>query len=349
MQTLVGATAARGLGTSAAMAKRTVGVLVKEGNGAWPPSAPGDVTTFVRGADAASLAAAAPGGVDALVWVPGVPPAELENAHAALAPEWVHSFSAGVDYLRPFLTGAAFAAHPTPTTNGRGAFSSSLAEYVMCAALHFNKQVPRCLKQKTWDQFTMDTVAGKTMGFVGWGHIAKTSAKLAKAFGMRVVACRRNVDAVAAPGEVAPDAVYGVDARRDLFAEADFVVCTLPGTAATADFCGADEFAAMRPSAVFISLGRGAAVDEAALLRALESDAIAGAALDVFKNEPLKDDSPWWRLGDKVLLTPHNADLTADYCKLGWDVFAANNAAWAPGTKATDAAFATPFDPAQGY
>lgn len=333
-------------------APRTVGVLVKEGNGAWPPSvAASEGASFVRGVDAASLIAAAPGGkVDALVWVPGVPPSELEAAHAACEPAWVHSFSAGVDYLAPFLKSAAFTERRTPTTNGRGAFSSSLAEYVMCAALHFNKQVPRCLAQKTWTQFTMHTLAGKTMGFVGWGNIAKTSAKLADAFGMRVIACRRNPAAAAGDGEVVPAAVYGIDDRLSLFAEADFVVCSLPGTDATRDFCGAAEFAAMKETGVFISLGRGAAVDEDALIAALTAGTIAGAGLDVFKTEPLPEDSPLWALGpDKVLLTPHNADLTADYCALGWDVFAANNAAWAPGTPATAATFATPFDPSQGY
>ena len=160
--------------------RRTIGVLVKEGSGAWPPpaSVAGRVN-FYRGGDAASLRAQTDT-LDALVWVPGVAGAEATKAFEALGPKWVHSFSAGVDGLAPFLASEAFAARPTPLSNGRGAFSSSLAEYVLAAALHFNKRLPRCARNrdaKRWDAFTMDVLAGKTMGFVGWGHIAKTSAR----------------------------------------------------------------------------------------------------------------------------------------------------------------------------
>ncbi|KAH8052896.1 phosphoglycerate dehydrogenase [Aureococcus anophagefferens] len=292
--------------------RRTIGVLVKEGSGAWPPpaSVAGRVN-FYRGGDAASLQAQTDT-LDALVWVPGVAGAEATKAFEALGPNWVHSFSAGVDGLAPFLASEALAARPTPLSNGRGAFSSSLAEYVLAAALHFNKQLPRCARNrdaKRWDAFTMDVLAGKTMGFVGWGHIAKTSARLAEAFGMKTIACRRDPGKADADGEPAPGATFGVEDKLEVFKRSDFVVCSLPGTQATRDFCGGPEFAAMKNTAVFISLGRGAA-DEGAL----------------------------------VLLTAHNADLTADYFELGWDVFAANLDAWEGG-----ADLATPFDPALGY
>ena len=327
--------------------RRTIGVLVKEGSGAWPPpaSVAGRVN-FYRGGDAASLRAQTDT-LDALVWVPGVAGAEATKAFEALGPKWVHSFSAGVDGLAPFLASDALAARPTPLSNGRGAFSSSLAEYVLAAALHFNKQLPRCARNrdaKRWDAFTMDVLAGKTMGFVGWGHIAKTSARLAEAFGMKTIACRRDLGKAAVDGEPAPGATFGVEDKLEVFKRSDFVVCSLPGTQATRDFCGGPEFAAMKSSGVFISLGRGAAVDEGALVDALATGAIAGAALDVYKVEPLPEASALWGLGDKVLLTAHNADLTADYFELGWDVFAANLDAWEGG-----ADLATPFDPALGY
>ena len=327
--------------------RRTIGVLVKEGSGAWPPpaSVAGRVN-FYRGGDAASLQAQTDT-LDALVWVPGVAGAEATKAFEALGPNWVHSFSAGVDGLAPFLASDALAARPTPLSNGRGAFSSSLAEYVLTAALHFNKQLPRCARNrdaKRWDAFTMDVLAGKTMGFVGWGHIAKTSARLAEAFGMKTIACRRDLGKAPVAGEPAPGATFGVEDKLEVFKRSDFVVCSLPGTQATRDFCGGPEFAAMKRSGVFISLGRGAAVDEGALVDALATGAIAGAALDVYKVEPLPETSALWGLGDKVLLTAHNADLTADYFELGWDVFAANLDAWEGG-----ADLATPFDPALGY
>ena len=132
-------------------------------------------------------------------------------------------------------------------------------------------------------------------------------------------------------GAAAPDAsvggladhVYGIEERARLFAESDFVVCALPGTAETADFCGAAEFGAMKETGVFISIGRGLAVDEAALAEALLAKRIAGAALDVFKVEPLPQESKLWEC-DNLVLTAHNADFTEDYFELGWSVWRAN-------------------------
>ena len=232
-------------------------------------------------------------------------------------------------------------------SNGRSAFSKSLAEYALMAMLHFNKQVPRCqqnrLDQK-WDKFTMDVIEGKTVGFVGYGSIAQHTAKLAKAFGMRSVALRRNPEKAKddpEPGLVA--ATYGLADAATLYAQADFVVCSLPGTAATTNFINAAAFAAMKPTSVFISLGRGAAVDEAALHHALTTGQIAGAALDVYKQEPLPAESPLWGC-DNVLMTAHNADLTADYFSLGWKVWLENLAAYR-----SSATLATPVNTAEGY
>ncbi|KAJ8607924.1 hypothetical protein CTAYLR_009096 [Chrysophaeum taylorii] len=329
-----------------------VGVLVKlDGkHGAWPsPSGVGSDARFVPASTAVDLASklGSSSKPTALLWIPGVAGSEAAAvlaAHPSI--EWVHSFSAGVDGLAPFLDPSRAVA----TTNGRGAFSSSLAEYVMTGALYFNKQVPRCqrnAKEGTWEQFTMNVLAGKTMGFVGYGHIAKHAARLARAFGMRVVACRRSPE----PDDIA-ETIYAPDDRLGLFRDADFVVCSLPGTSDTLNFCGAAEFAAMKPSAVFISLGRGAAVDEDALCDALRHDRIAGAALDVFKTEPLPRDSPFWDFGpDKLLLTAHNADLTEDYFNLGWQVWQDNFLAWRRAKEASSSTvdWATPFEPARGY
>jgi phosphoglycerate dehydrogenase-like enzyme len=100
----------------------------------------------------------------------------------------------------------------------------------------------------------------------------------------------------------------------------------------------------MKPSSVFISLGRGAVVDEAALANALATHAIKGAVLDVFAVEPLPQTSPLWDL-DNVLLTAHNPDLTANYFELGWNVWAENLERFLEG----DSSLATPVDVANGY
>ena len=270
-----------------AMSTKRVGVLVKDGHAAWPPRLPqGCDATLINAPTAEELQAKADA-IDALVWVPGVAAAEVTQAFETLKPRWVHSFPAGVDGLSGFLSSEALQSRKVPISNGKGAFSSSLAEYVIAAIMHFTKQIPRCIKNqeaKRWDPFVMEVVAGKTVGFVGYGHIAQQTAVLCKALGMRIIACRRS-----SGGEdvVVPSTTYAPADRLKLFAEADYVVCSLPGTAATQDFCGAAEFGAMKSSGVFVSLGRGAAVDEDALVDVLQKGQIRGAALDVFKEEPL--------------------------------------------------------------
>ena len=135
---------------------------------------------------------------EALLWIPPGPPALLsELLHAGHLPSlrWAHGFYAGVDGMGGFVQDLS--ATSVELSNGRGAFSTSLAEYAMAAALHFNKQVPRCMenrRERVWDKFVMSELRGKTMGLLGWGHIAQTTAVLARAFGMRVHALRRNAN-----------------------------------------------------------------------------------------------------------------------------------------------------------
>eukprot|EP00401_Gymnodinium_catenatum_P076799 CAMPEP_0117537350 /NCGR_PEP_ID=MMETSP0784-20121206/41918_1 /TAXON_ID=39447 /ORGANISM="" /LENGTH=334 /DNA_ID=CAMNT_0005333931 /DNA_START=85 /DNA_END=1089 /DNA_ORIENTATION=- len=233
---------------------------------------------------------------------------------------WVHSLAAGVDTLLPVL-------RPLPRigevqiTNAKGAFSRSLAEYCIMAMLHFNKQVPRVQENKKarrWEKFEMAELHGKTVGFVGFGDIGQATARLCKAFGMKVLALRRNK---AEPSEA--DMVFGIDdleERMKVFESSDFIVCSLPGTPETRHFCGANEFAAMKDSAIFISIGRGVCVDEVALCEALQSSSIGGAALDVFEKEPLDESSPVWD-APNLMLTAHNADLTKTYMEDTWAVF----------------------------
>ena len=326
-----------------AMSTKRVGVLVKDGHAAWPPRLNDCDATLINAATAQELQNKAEA-IDALVWVPGVAAAEVTRAFETLKPQWVHSFPAGVDGLSGFLTSDELKARPVPVSNGKGAFSSSLAEYVIASIMHFTKQVPRCLtnqREKRWDPFVMDVVAGKTVGFVGYGHIAQQSAVLCKALGMRIIACRRSEGG---NDIVVPAQTYAPDQRLKLFEESDYVVCSLPGTAATKDFCGVDEFKAMKSTGVFVSLGRGAAVDEDALVDVLQKGQIRGAALDVFKEEPLPSSSPLWDLGDKILITAHNADLTEDYFDLGWAVFADNYRSFVD-----EVPFKTPIDVSRGY
>uniref|UniRef100_A0A7S3K635 D-isomer specific 2-hydroxyacid dehydrogenase NAD-binding domain-containing protein n=1 Tax=Aureoumbra lagunensis TaxID=44058 RepID=A0A7S3K635_9STRA len=328
----------------------TVGVLVKLPNDAWPP--PKEICNginFVHGSTAAEFLEKS---IKALVVVPpgisGSTARELLEKKPEI--EWLHSFSAGVDHLSPNLQNVQRA---VAYTNGRGAYSSSLAEYALLGALYFNKKVPRLVAnaaENKWDKFTMPVLKNKTLGLVGYGDIAKHTAKLGRAFGMRIVAVRRNKSASEDDG---PDEIFGVEEKLELFKQSDFVVCSLPGTGNTINFCGQPEFSAMKSSAVFISIGRGAAVDEDALCDALESNTIAGAFLDVFKEEPLPKTSRLWSFGpDKLILSSHNADLTDDYYNLGWNVWRSNFEAFHSASSSSaseEVKWVTPFDPTAGY
>merc|ERR1711920_249711 len=121
-----------------------------------------------------------------------------------------------------------------------------------------------------------------------------------------------------------------MDEKLEVFAHGDFVVSALPGTPDTVNFCDQAAFAAMKPSSVFISVGRGTVVDEDALADVLSNGKIAGAALDVFKVEPLPNSSPLWKCKD-LLLTAHNADFTEDYFELGWNIWRQNYDAFVKG------------------
>jgi len=240
---------------------------------------------------------------------------------------WVHSLAAGVETVVPQMLSLP-GGPEIPLTNAKGAYSRSLAEYALTAMLHFNKQVPRLQqnkKRRIFEKFTMSELHGKTVGFVGFGDIAQTTVPFCRAFGMRVIALRQSKTS---SGNDLADKVYYTgagapaegDQKLDLFREADYVICSLPGGASTMQFCGQAEFEAMKDTGVFISIGRGTCVDEAALVDAMKAGKIAGAAMDVFQTEPLPDASPLWAL-EGLLLSPHNADLTDAYIKCSWDVF----------------------------
>jgi phosphoglycerate dehydrogenase-like enzyme len=145
-------------------------------------------------------------------------------------------------------------------------------------------------------------LADCTLGIVGLGQIGSEVARRGLAFGMRVIA----VDPVqtAAPGGVA--ALWRLDQLPELLAQSDFVVIAAPHTPQTERLFGREQYQQMKPTAYLINIGRGAIVDLAALVEALDAGQIAGAGLDVFEIEPLPADHPLWR-HENVIITPHVA------------------------------------------
>ncbi|MCX6594690.1 MAG: D-2-hydroxyacid dehydrogenase [Acidobacteria bacterium] len=218
---------------------------------------------------------------------------------------WVHSLSAGVESI----VFPALKASPIPLTNARGVYKRSLAEFAIFGMLWFAKNARRLVDQQaasSWEQWDCEELTGKTCAILSYGAMGQETARRASAMGMKIIATRRRVDA---PIDDFVSKVLPPSQTGDAMAEADYVVCCSPLTPETHHMIGAAEFARMKPRGVFLNIGRGAVVDEAALIDTLQRRAIKGAALDVFEVEPLPKESPLWLL-DNVLLSPHCTDHT---------------------------------------
>jgi len=218
----------------------------------------------------------------------------------------VHSRAAGLDTLLfPALVDS-----PVLLTNSSGVYSRSLGEFVAAAVLFFAKDIGRMKRNQAagrWEQFDVEEAHGRTMGIVGYGDIGRAAAKLAKALGMRVIALRRHPEQ--SRGDDLVDEALGVDRLLELMGRSDYVVVAAPLTPDTRGLVNAAAIAAMKPTGVLINVGRGAVIDEAALIVALRNKSIRGAALDVFDKEPLPDGHPFYPM-ENLLLSPHCADHT---------------------------------------
>lgn len=246
------------------------------------------------------------------------PLVELLEALPSL--EWIHARSAGID----FVTSPGLARSSVLMTNAKGHFSSTLAEYTMMACSYFAKDLPRLMRQKkdkNWSKYPVLELRGATLGIIGYGDIGRACAKLANAYGMRVVALRRNPQE-----DPLCDAVYSNDTAslHRLMAESDYILVATPLTEETRGLIGQEELQQAKQDAVLINLGRGPVVDEDALTQALQDGTLKGAALDVFTVEPLPKESKLWAL-DNVLLSPHNMDMTATFMHEATEFFIREN------------------------
>jgi len=224
--------------------------------------------------------------------------------------QWVHSRAAGLDnVLFPELVES-----PVPLTNGSGVFSPSLGEFALAAILYFAKDLRRMIHNQEagrWEPFDITEITGQTVGIVGYGDIGRAVATRLRPMGMRVLGMKRhgspvyNVDPLVSH-------IYTPDRLQEMLPLCDYIVVAAPLTPETKGMIGEAAFAAMKPDAVVINLGRGPVIDEAAMVKALRENRIKGAALDVFDREPLPDGHPLYSLPN-VLLSPHCADHTPDW------------------------------------
>ncbi|CAL5219435.1 g1265 [Coccomyxa viridis] len=223
---------------------------------------------------------------------------------------WLHSLTAGVEHiLFPALVDG-----PVTLTNAKGNFSHSLAEYTLAACNWFAKDFHRLRAQqkaKKWEPFNVEELRNKTMGIVGYGDIGQACARIARAFGMKIIAMRRS-EKLSPEEEQAGLKVYTPDKLNDLMADSDYVVMALPYTESTHHLVNAEAVNSMRSHGVLINVGRGKTLDQDAVVKALQEKRIRGAALDVFETEPLPKESPLYEL-DNCLLSPHCADRTASF------------------------------------
>ncbi|MEU0844870.1 D-2-hydroxyacid dehydrogenase [Streptomyces sp. NPDC005962] len=216
-------------------------------------------------------------------------------------PAWVHTASAGVDrLLSPELT-----ASETVLTNARGVFEQPIAEYVAGLVIAMGKDLPgswELQRQRRWQHRETMRLAGTRAAVIGAGPIGRAIGATLTALGIKV-------DLV---GRTARPGVRGNDELPGLLAEADWVISVAPLTDATRGMFDRTAFARMKPTARFINVGRGPLVIEDDLKSALVGRQIAGAALDVFENEPLPPDDPLWDVPG-LLVSPHMSGDT-----VGW-------------------------------
>jgi phosphoglycerate dehydrogenase-like enzyme len=230
---------------------------------------------------------------------------------------WVQNWGAGVNHI-PL---DQFAARGIILTTASGVHAFPIAETIFAMMLSFTRKLHvsiRLQMKREWKPETPDEIHGKTICIVGVGAIGKETAKIAKAFGMTVWG-------VTYSGNPSPNVDKMVDRNGldDALRASDYVVVTLPLTDETQQMIGEREFATMKPTAIYINIGRGKTTDEKALVSALRSGKIAGAGLDVFEEEPLPADSPLWEM-DNVIVSPHHAGSTVRYEERAVDIFIHN-------------------------
>lgn len=231
--------------------------------------------------------------------------------------KWIQALGTGVDGIvdRPSLR------KETIVTNLHGVHGAPVSEAAFMSMLALSRGLPRALRNQAsgkWERFPARLLKDKTVGIFGIGVIAEELAPKCKAFGMRVVgisSARREV-----PGF---DRVFGRDQLIEAVRDLDYLVLLTPYTPDTRNIVGAKVLAAMKPGAYLVNLARGGVVDEAALIDALRHKRIAGAALDVFAEEPLPKNHPFWGM-EEVIVTTHQGGFCDVYVDFALPVIEQN-------------------------
>lgn len=233
--------------------------------------------------------------------------------------KWIMSYSAGVDnYDLEALEELGIV-----LTTTSGLHKTNIAEQILGVMIMFSRNLLKALynqREKTWENYPLDELMGKNLLIIGTGKIGREIARKAKAFDMNVYGVRASDN----PERIEHfDEVTSREHLHDVLPGKDFVVLVVPSTSDTRKMFGPEEFARMDKKSVFLNIGRGDTVDEAALYETLQQGRIRGAYSDVFETEPLPADSPFWELTN-FIITPHNGGPTPHYHARALEIFKNN-------------------------
>lgn len=272
--------------------------------------------------------------------------------------KWIQSHFAGIDSLLESQIGK------TPgisITNLSGAAASQSAEYALGMILALSRQMPRLwgMQQRKewpadrWGKFPPVEIRGSTVGLVGYGSLNRELARLLNPMGAKILAAKLNArqpkdegytpEGLGDPQGDLFDRLYPFQALNSMLMLCDFVVVAVPLTMRTRKMISKGELESMKQGAFLINLSRGGIVDEIALVEALETRRLGGAALDVFDTEPLPVSSPLWT-APNVIITPHIAGISRNYLERALVMFKANLTRYVEGEPLLNL-----YDPEKGY
>lgn len=252
--------------------------------------------------------------------------------------KWIQFHFAGIDSQidAPILHQPGVIA-----TSLSGAHAPQMGEYVLMMMLALGHKLPEILALKGKADWPRDRherlmpfeLRGCTVGIVGYGSIGREVSRLLQPFGVTVLAAKWNAmqpqdtgytqEDLGDPAGDLPRRIYPYQALKSMIAECDFLVIAVPLTPETNGLISAQELEVMKPSSYLIDISRGAVIDHIALIRALKDKKIAGAALDVFPEEPLSKESPLWKFPN-VIISPHIAGFSPHYDQRAAALFSEN-------------------------
>jgi phosphoglycerate dehydrogenase-like enzyme len=271
---------------------------------------------------------------------------------------WVQFHFAGIEFA---LESPLLKKKEIQATTLSGAAAPQMAEFALAMMLALGRRLPALFENQKdagwprdrWERFSPQELRNSTVGILGYGSIGREIARILQPFRLTILAIKRDVMHPQDTGYIQPGLgdpegnlfrrLYPPEAIGSMLKECDFVIDVLPYSKDTVNLIGEKELAQMKPSAFLISLGRGGTVNINALVSALQERRIAGAALDVFTEEPLPPGSPLWHLPN-VIITPHIGGMSTRYYQRAIDLFASNLARYLEG-----APLYNRFDPDHGY